>query len=136
LVKDLKVLAFIDFSQHISFGIPKSHQFTDFTIHPSSENYERITIHKDGKIRTHLPLAQNFLAPWDGQYSRLAKWDKPWCIKENLYWGSKYPQSVRDYLAKPKTSRSDICQLQLRFPQEVEETTVMICLFPSLDFGY
>ena len=130
-----KVLAFIDFSQHISFGIPKSYQFTDFTIQPSSENYERITIHRNGEIKTHFPLAQNFRAPWDGQYLPLAKWDRPWSLKEELYWGSQYSQSIRNHLAKPKASRSDTCQLHLTFPQKVEETTVMFSLFHSLGVG-
>lgn len=128
-----KVLAFIDFSQHISFGIPKFYQFTDFAIRPSSENYERITIHKDGNIRTHFPLAQNFLAPWDGPYPPLAKWDRSWSMKEELNWGSQYPQSIRNYLTKPQAGRSDTCQLQLTFPQGVEETIVVFSLFHSLD---
>lgn len=128
-----EVLAFVDFSQHISFGIPKSYQFTDFVIAPSSENYERITIHKDGKIRTHLPLAQNSLAPWDERYPPLAKWDRPWSMRNELSWGNQHLRSIRNYLTRPRAGRPDTCQLQLTFPQGVNETIVVFSLFHSLD---
>lgn len=128
-----RILAFVDFSQHISFGIPKSYQFTDFAIKPSSANYERITIHKDGRIQTHFPLAQNFTAPWDGQHPPLVKWDKPWQMKEELNWGGQHPESIKNYFTRPKASNSGTLPVQLTFPLGVEETIVVFSLFHSLD---
>lgn len=130
-----RVLAFVDFSEHISFGIPRSYPFyKEIPGLPSSENYERITVHKDGKVKTHLPFAQNFQAPWDGQYSPLAEWDRFWTMMEELSWGSENP-FIGNYLAKPKDigTSPDTYQLPIMFAAGVENTRVSFCLFPSLD---
>jgi hypothetical protein len=127
-----RVLAFVDFSRHISFGIPKSFQFADVNIGSSGEDYERITIHEDGKIKTHLPLGQNSSALWDGQYPPLARWNRPWSMKESIYWGNQRTESVMNYLTRPKIGSPGTRQVQLAFPREVEETTVVFSLFHSL----
>lgn len=84
------------------------------------------------KIKTHLPSAQNFRPTWDRQCPPLAKWNRGWSMRQELCWGNQYLQSIRNYLAKPKTSRSDICQLQLIFPREVDETVVVFSVLRSL----
>ena len=129
----LRVLAFVDFSSHISFGIPKVYQFTDYAIKPRSENYERITMHKNGQVKTHFPLAQRLSPQWDGKYSALANWNRPWTMLEEVYWGSQNP-SVRDYLAKPKDIRTspDTLAVPLTFPKGVEATQIRFSILPSL----
>lgn len=59
-----KELAFVDFgSRGLSFGLPKVFRFNDYEIKPTGENYERITIHPNGLVSTHMPLAPSFKAP-------------------------------------------------------------------------
>jgi len=128
-----RVLAFVDFSSHISFGIPRVYQFTDHVIKPTSENYERITVHNDGKVKTHLPLAQGFSPKWDGQYSPLANWNEPWSMFEELDWSINNP-SVRDYLAKPKNIKTNPYTLAvpLIFPTGVSATQIRFFVLSSI----
>lgn len=128
-----RVLAFVDFSSHISFGIPKSFQFLDFKPASPSENYERITVHNDGTIKTHLPFGNNITPLWDGKKMPLAKWDEPWTMLEELYWGPDN-QSIKECLTKPKNVKTSTKTQQeiVRFPDEILATQIGFSLFKSL----
>jgi len=129
-----RVLAFVDFSADLSFGIPKCYKFTDYTVEPKSENYERTTIHSNGLIKTHFPLGQGLKNGWDGRYAPLAKWHRPWSMFEELSWGSQN-QSIRDYLANPKDviKSPGTFLFDVTFPSEVKSTQIRFSVLPSLD---
>ena len=79
-----RVIAFVEYnSMGISFGIPQHIQINEGTKEdavqekPVIDVYQRITIHRDGKIVTHLPFApsSNVTIPWDGVRSPLQSWN-------------------------------------------------------------
>ena len=71
-----KVVAFVQCTgAGISFGQPKVLSFTDYPI-SGADNFERTTIHKDGKVVWHFNLMNNIL----DQKPPLAQWN---CISEH-----------------------------------------------------
>lgn len=113
-----RVIAFVEYnSTGISFGIPqhilinKSTKEDAVQGKPVIDVYERITIHRDGKIVTHLPLApgQNVPIPWDGIYSPLQSWKEPWSMREELVWDDAYLGFAKNYLTTPKPSTHSTC---------------------------
>ncbi len=113
-----RVIVFVEYnSMGISFGIPQHIQINEGTKEdivqgkPVIDAYERITIHRDGKIVTHLPLAagQNVPVPWNGVRSPLQSWKEPWSMREELIWNDDYLGFVRNYLTNPKPPTHGTC---------------------------
>ncbi|MDD5486405.1 MAG: hypothetical protein PHW65_02475 [Dehalococcoidales bacterium] len=129
-----KVLAFIDFSSHISFGIPQSFSFADHVIKPASENYARITVHEDGRVEAHIPLGSNIPSSWDGRYEPLNSWKRAWSMKQELYWGKSNP-FINSLLANPKNSKTSPGTFfeNASFPSGTEATTVSFSILRDIN---
>lgn len=113
-----RVVAFVEFnSQGISFGIPQHVRLTEGAPNDTVQGktvidvYERITVHRDGKIVTHWPLArgQNLPTPWDGKWAPLKSWSEPWSMREELIWDDTYIAFTKDYSTKPKPPSHKTC---------------------------
>lgn len=113
-----RVVAFVEFnSQGISFGIPQHVRLTEGAPNDTVQGktltdvYERITVHRDGKIVTHWPLApgQNFFTPWDGKRAPLKSWSEPWSMREELIWDDEYLTFTKGYFTEPKPSSHKTC---------------------------
>ena len=95
-----KVLAFVECttSAGISFGQPKRLVFTDYSI-TGPDNYERTTIHKDGKLVTHFNLMDN----WACQKTPLAQWNRTMSFTREFYdVGGLSLSYLEDLRPKPK----------------------------------
>ena len=113
-----RVIAFVEFnSQGINFGIPQHVRITDGTPEDATQGktvidiYGRITVHRDGKIVTHWPLAagQNLIAPWDGKRALLKSWSEPWSMREELIWDDAYLAFTKGYFTEPKPPSHKTC---------------------------
>lgn len=122
-----RVVAFVEFnSQGISFGIPQHLRLTEGALDDTVQDkavidvYERITVHRDGKIVTHWPLArgQNLPTPWDRKQSPLKSWSEPWSMREELIWEDIYIAVTKDYFTEPKPPSHKTC---LKIPVEFED---------------
>ena len=117
-----KVLAFVECTwTGISFGQPKRFIFTDYTPPDPSENYERTTIHKDGKVVAHF----NFMDNTVEQRAQLDRWSHSMCFTREFY-----DVGMSDsYLANPKSnSRTKVVAVQLIHP----ECKIWFAVVPSL----
>jgi hypothetical protein len=134
--KGPRVLAFVHCTgEGVSFGLPKVYRFEDYTITPKSENYERITVHLDGKVKTHFPLAQDFEPPWDKETQPYLKdWNKVWVIHEEVGWT---PGLERKLLSRwaypPKVGDPNIESIEVQFPRSAQRTVVTFGLLDSYD---
>ena len=112
-----RVIAFVEFnSQGISFGIPQHVCITDGIPEDATQGktvidiYRRITVHRDGKIVTHWPLAAgNLIAPWDGKRAPLKLWSEPWSMREELIWDDAYLAFTKGYFTEPKPPSHKTC---------------------------
>jgi hypothetical protein len=111
------VISFIDFStEGISIGIPHHVQILEGTPEEpldkvAIEEYERITVHADGKVVTHWALSPRgkFVAPWDTTKSPLASWDMPWSMRQELLWSQESLRYMQGYFTMPKPISHKSC---------------------------
>ena len=131
------VVAFVDFShQGISFGVPLNVQIHRGTPDDQSENpdiseYQRVTVHADGKVNIHLPTNANppDLGGLDQDKPPLAQWADPWCMQFELSWAPQYMGPIKPWLAKPKPSTHATCRnVPVEFHPEAINTKVRICV--------
>ena len=103
-----KVLAFVECttSAGISFGQPKRLVFNDYEI-KGRDNYERTTIHKDGRLEAHFNLKGN----WNCQTTPLAQWNRTMSFNREFYDVGGLSLSYLEDL-KPKPKRK-VIQVQL-----------------------
>ena len=103
-----KVLAFVECttSAGISFGQPKRLVFKDYKI-TGRDNYERTTIHKDGRLEAHFNLMEN----WNCQTTPLEQWNRTMSFSREFYDVGGLSLSYLEDL-KPKPKRK-VVQVQL-----------------------
>ena len=133
-----KVIAFVDFS---SAGIsvnapPLSVQIYIGTPEDKSNTlaiseFSRVTVHANGMVKTHLPIAQ---APpefgiFDENTPRLAEWEEPWSRRFELDWSEKTMKVIGPWLAKPKPPSDPKClTIPVEFTPEAKNSVVGICI--------
>ena len=118
-----KVLAFVECtSTGISFGQAKRFVFVDYSLPEPSENYERTTIHKDGKVVTHLALAENLVE----QRLPLDQWRYAMSFTREFY----DVGLSESYLPNPKSdARTKLVAVQL----ERLECKIWFAVVPSIE---
>lgn len=129
-----RVLAFVECTPvGVSFGLPKVYRFDDYTIIPGCENYERITVHLRGNVKTHWPLAQGYELPWDKEAQpHLKDWNKVWMIREETGWAPGLERKLLGrWSAKAKVGDPNVEAIEVRFPRAVQRTVVTFCLLDS-----
>lgn len=132
------VTAFVDFSsQGISFGAPpynvqiKEGAPEDESNELALSEYQRVTVHADGKVVTHLPTPVPLpdLKGMDQSKTPLAQWGNPWCMRFEFIWSPDHIGFVQPWLAKPKTSVHQTClNLPVEFSPEAVSTVVYVCV--------
>ena len=138
------VATFVDFSsQGISFGAPPLNvQIYEGTQEDKSDTlaisvYQRVTIHADGRVETHLatPTPVPELKEFDQYTSPLAQWGNPCSKRFEFPWGPNHIAFLRPWLAKPKPSTHPTClNIQVEFNPEAVSTVVHIyVLKPRVD---
>lgn len=139
-----KVVAFVDFnSQGISFGIPQHVIITEGTPEDKTlgkaviDVYQRITVHRDGKIVTHWPIApgQNISTVWDTQRESLKLWGEPWSMRQELIWNDTYLAVSRSYFnTKPKID-SRTLRIPVEYVKDCKESVVIFFIAKPGDVG-
>ena len=138
------VAAFVDFSsQGISFGAPpynvKIYEGTpeDKSDTLAISEYERVTVHTDGRVETHLPIPilSLDLKEMDQAKPPLAQWGEPWCRRFELIWAPDHIAFLQPWLAKPKPSTHQTClNIQVEYNPEAVSTVVYVCVVnPGMD---
>jgi hypothetical protein len=131
------VIAFVDFSVGgISFGIPHHVRILEGTPEEPSddvaiEEYERITIHADGKVVTHwaLPPGSELKAPWDKIMNPLSAWDAPWSMREGLSWAPDYIKFTSHYYTKPKPLSHQRCsRVSVVFEDNAKDSAIFFAV--------
>ena len=132
------VLAFVDFSsQGISFGAPPYNvQIYEGTPEEKLDklaisNYQRVTVHADGRVETHLPtpIAPLQLEEFDQDKPPLAQWGKPWSRRFEFMWAPDHIALFKPWLAKPKPSTHLTCRnVQVEFHTQAMSTVVYVCV--------
>ena len=132
------VIAFVDFSsQGISFGAPPYNvQIREGTPEDKSDElvlreYERVTVHADGKVVTHLPTLTPIpdLKEMDQNKSPLAQWGDPWSRRFEFTWAGDHISFVQPWLAKPKPSTHPTClNVKVEFSPEAVSTVAYVCV--------
>ena len=132
------VATFVDFSsQGISFGAPP-YNVRIYEGTPEDESnelalseYQRVTVHADGKVVTHLPtpIPLPDLKEMDQRTPPLAQWGNPWCRRFEFTWSPDHIAFVQPWLAKPKPSTHPTClNVQVEFNPETVSTVVYLCV--------
>lgn len=138
------VTAFVEFSsQGISFGAPPYNvQINEGTPEDKSQNlatseYQRVTVHADGRVETHLPTPTPLpdLKEIDQGKPPLAQWGDPWCRRFEWTWAPDHILFVQPWLAKPKLSMHSPClNVQMEFNPKAVSTVVYVCVVsPGMD---
>ena len=137
------VAAFVDFSsQGISFGVPYNVQVRRGTPEDPSHDlaiseYQRVTVHADGKVETHLPtpIPVPELEEFDQNVAPLAQWGDPFYRRFELVWASDHIAFTQAWLAKPKPSTHSTClKVEVGFKDSAVSTVVNICVIsPGMD---
>ena len=132
------VVAFVDFSgQGISFGGPPLNvQIHEGTPDDQSEDlavseYQRVTVHADGRVETHLPTSAYVpgLGELDQDKPPLAQWAAPWCRRFEFTWAPGYKELIQPWLAKPKPGTHSACRnVPVEFNPEAINTVMHICV--------
>jgi hypothetical protein len=130
-----RVVAFVEFnSQGISFGIPQHVVIKEGTPEDKTPGkaiidvYERITVHRDGKIVSHWPVAPSQKIPtaWDKQQEPLKSWGEPWSMRQELIWEETYLTFTRSYFnTKPKAD-SRTLRIPVQYIKGRSKGTVII----------
>lgn len=100
------VAAFVDFSaKSISCGVP--YRIRVYTGMPEEgghlkDVYQRVTVHADGRVRTHLLELSPADAQFDQSQPRLAEWNEPWSRRFEFIWSQEYLTLIRPWFTKPK----------------------------------
>ena len=137
------VAAFVDFSsQGISFGVPYNVQIRKGTPEDPSPDlaireYQRVTVHTDGNVETHLPtpIPVPELEEFDQDMAPLAQWGDPFYRRFELVWASDHIAFMQGWLAKPKPSTHSTClKVEVCFNHSAVSTVVNICVLnPGMD---
>ena len=131
------IVAFVDFShQAISFGAPINVKIRHGTpdkqsAGPAISQYQRVSVHADGKVAIHLPTNPNphDLGGLDQDKPPLAKWANPWCMRFEWSWAPQYLGPIKPWLAKPKPTTNATCRnVPVEFLAEATNTVVLICV--------
>ena len=136
------VAAFVDFSaQGISFGVPHNVLITEGTPEAPSKalaikEYERVTVHADGKVVTHWACGQPPQG-WDIDQSPLAKWDMPWSMKFELVWTPEYLKFMQPWFGNPKPPTHSQClTAPVSFSLAAQQSAVWVAVArPDSDLG-
>ena len=139
------VVVFVDFSsQGISFGVPlnvKIYEGTpeDPSPNPAISEYQRVTVHADGRVETHLPTPTPLpeLKELDRHMPPLSQWKKSFCRRLELVWTPDQFKFTRRWLAKPKPNTHSSCKkVEVEFNQDAVSTVVYICVMkPGMDIN-
>ncbi len=126
--------AFVDFSsQGISFGVPHNIQIYGGTpedpspIKPKGE-YQRTTVHVDGKVVTHLwpgfnpPQLQDF----NTDQAPLAQWSSPASWRFDLDLNPEYRESL--WFADARQGDSTCLSIPVSFVSDATGSVVQVCL--------
>ena len=132
------VAAFVDLSsQGISFGAPPYNvQIYGGTPEDQSDTkatseYQRVTVHADGRVETHLPtlIPSHYLKEIDQAQLPLAQWGNPWCRRFEFTWAPDHIEFMQPWLAKPKPISHPTClNVQVEFNAEAVSTVVYVCV--------
>jgi hypothetical protein len=136
------VIAFVDFSSlGISFGVPQNVLIYGGTPEEPSadvviQEYERITVHDDGKVVTHWAQGQGtkVVPSWDTTRSPLASWDMPWSMRFELNWTPEYLTFTRGYYTKPKPLTHKTClKIPVTFENQAQVNVVRFAVVKPTD---
>ena len=132
------VTAFVDCSsQGVSFGAPPYNvQIKEGTPEDESNElalseYQRVTVHADGKVVTHLPtpIPPPDLEEMDQSKPPLAQWGNPWCRRFEFTWAPDHIAFIQPWLTRPKPGSHPIClNVQVEFNPEAVSTVVYVCI--------
>ena len=127
------VAAFVDFSPlGISFGVPYHIQV--YTGMPEEggrliDEYQRVTVHTNGRVETHLLIPSPAIAQFDQIQPRLAEWNEPWSRRFEFIWSQEYLAFIRPWFTNPKPETHLQClSVPVEFIPTALSSIVTICI--------
>ena len=107
------VAAFVRFdAKGISFGAPYHIQVC--TGRPEEggrliHEYQRVTVHVDGRVETHLLFPSPDVTQSDQDQPRLSEWDEPWSRHFEFTWSPDDLPFIKTWFTKPKPETDTTC---------------------------
>lgn len=127
--------AFVDFSgDGISFGVPRNMKDLGLA---QGDQFQRTTVHADGRVETHLPLPAHIKSDFDQKKSCLAQWKGASSWSFELRWDPESIEFMRQLFVEPKpstTAHPRCLGIPIAFDASADNSTVCICIAnPGLD---
>ena len=107
------VAAFVRFDEKgISFGAPYHLQVYTGTPEEGGRlihEYQRVTVHADGRVETHLLFPSPDVTQLDQDQPRLSEWDEPWSRHFEFTWSPDDLPLIKTWFTKPKPETETTC---------------------------